>query len=37
MRKHVFFRLQGHDTVAMAITYTIMLLAEHKEIQVYFL
>jgi len=31
------FRLQGHDTVATAMTYAIMLLAEYKEIQVPFL
>ncbi|XP_076647597.1 cytochrome P450 4C1 [Halictus rubicundus] len=27
------FMFEGHDTTAMSITFTIMLLAEHKEIQ----
>jgi len=31
--KYVFL-LQGHDTVAMGLTYAILLLAEHKDAQV---
>ncbi|XP_014487690.1 PREDICTED: cytochrome P450 4C1-like [Dinoponera quadriceps] len=28
------FTFEGHDTTAIAISYTLLLLAEHKEIQV---
>ncbi|EZA47007.1 Cytochrome P450 4C1, partial [Ooceraea biroi] len=31
------FMFEGHDTVSMALTFTILLLAEHKDVQVFFI
>lgn len=33
--EHTFALLQGHDTVAMGICFSLLLLAEHKDVQVF--
>lgn len=36
MITEIFYFKQGHDTTAIAFCFSVMLLAEHKDIQVIF-